>query len=142
MVNPEQFARAGVLQMLCIDAGVVDQLIARADARNAALVLALQLDDDGQNSGIDAYASWLMRRREIATGLKIWVALLLSPLRQAVDAQVERFIHTTTEHQNIFFSTLFGCGLQKSTAAPSLPVSEDLQCVNWESAQGIWGQSS
>lgn len=119
-VSPEQFARAVVLQTLCIDAGEVDQLIARADARTATLVHALQLDEDGLNSGVDAYESWLTRRRDIGVGLKTCVALLSSPLRQAMDAKADSFIQTTTEHQNIFFSILFGRGLQKPTIAPSL----------------------
>lgn len=119
-VSTEQFARAVVLQMLCIDAGVVDELIARADARSATLVHGLQLGEDGQNSGVDGYESWLTRRRDIGVGLKTCVALLSSPLRGAVDAKADSFIQTTTEHQNIFFSILFGRGLQKSTVAPSL----------------------
>ncbi|WP_114971088.1 hypothetical protein [Rhodoferax ferrireducens] len=118
-VSPEQFARAAVLQMLCIDAGVVDELIARADARNAALVHALELDEDGQKSGVDAFESWLTRRRDISVGLKTCVALLSSPLREAVDAKVDSFIQATTEHQNILFTILFGRGLQKPVVAPS-----------------------
>jgi len=119
-VTPAQFARAVALHLLCRDAGIVDQLIARADARSASLVQALQLDGDGQDSGVDAYESWLMRRRAIGTGLKACVALLSSPLREAIDAKVDGFIQTTTEHQNIFFSILFGRGLQKPVVAPSL----------------------
>lgn len=120
VVTPERFARSVVVQMLCIDAGVVDALIARADARNYALVDALKLDQVGQDSGIDAYASWLTRRRDIGVGLKTCIALLSTQLRHAVDAKVVSFIRTTTEHQNIFFKILLGRGLQKPTAAPSL----------------------
>jgi hypothetical protein len=99
---------------------VSPEQFARADARNAALVRALELDEDGQNSGVDAFESWLTRRRDISVGLKTCVALLSSPLRETVDAKVESFIHTTTEHQNIFFTIIFGRGLQKPTVAPSL----------------------
>lgn len=117
-VSPERFARAIVLRMLCIDAGVVDALIAHADEKSFALVNRLQLDADSQNSGIDAYESWLMRRHDMGTGLKTCVTLLASPLRQAIDAKVEGFIRTTMEHQSLFFSILFGRGLQKPVAAP------------------------
>ncbi|MEO8119468.1 MAG: hypothetical protein ABI606_09125, partial [Rhodoferax sp.] len=119
-VTSERFARAVVLQMLCVDAGLVDELIARVDARNSTLVRALQLDGDGQNSGIDAFEAWLIRRRDIGTGLKTCVLLLSSPLRQDVDAKVESFIHTTTEHQNIFFSIIFGGRRESPTTAPPL----------------------
>lgn len=117
-VSPERFARAIVLRMLCIDAGIVDALIAHADEKSFTLVNRLQLDADTQNSGIDAYESWLMRRHDIGTGLKTCVTLLASPLRQEIDAKVEGFIRTTIEHQNIFISILFGRGLQKPLAVP------------------------
>jgi len=117
-VSPERFARAIVLRMLCVDAGVLDALIAHADEKSFTLVDRLQLDAVSQNSGIDTYESWLMRRHDIGTGLKTCVTLLESPLRQAIYVKVEGFIRTTIEHQNIFISILFGRGLQKPLAAP------------------------
>ena len=119
-VTPGRFARALALHLLCVDAEIVDQLIARADARNAALVHALELDKDGRGAGIEAYTSWLARRGDIAVGLKECAALLSTPLRLAVGAKADRFIHTSTEHRNVFFSILFGLGLQTPTTAPPL----------------------
>lgn len=119
-VSPEQFARAVVLQSLCMDAGVVDALIARADARSATLIHALQLDKEGQHSGVDAYESWLTRRRDIGVGLKTCVALLSSHLRLAMDAKADSFVQATTEQQNILFNITFGRGTRKPTVAPSL----------------------
>lgn len=119
-VTPAQFARAVALHLLCKDAGIVDPLIARADARSATLAHALQLDGDVQSSDVDAYEAWLTRRRAIGTGLKACAALLSSPLREAIEAKVDGFIQITTEHQHIFISLLFGRGLQKPVVAPSL----------------------
>jgi hypothetical protein len=118
VLTPERFARALVLQMLCSDAGVVDKLIARADARSATLVRGMQLDGDGQNSGIDAFSSWLMRRQAIGTGLKTCVLLLSGSLRQDINVMVESFMRTTTEQQNIFFSIIFGRRRERPITAP------------------------
>ena len=142
-VSPEQFARAVALQTLCIDAGVVDQLIARADARSATLFHALQLEEKDQDSGVDAYESWLTRRRDIGVGLKTCVDLLSSPIREAVDAKVENFNQTTTEHLHIFFSIIFGRGLQKPVKAISLASFRKFAARKAKkTAQATWGRSN
>jgi hypothetical protein len=95
-ITREQFARAMALQMLCVDEGILDVVIDRADARSESYRPELRPDGDYQKQ--QAFSSWLSRLEEIGFGLLRCAELLPEGLREASGPAVIGFLQRVDDH--------------------------------------------
>ena len=104
-VSREAFARAMALQMLCVDEGIFDQVIDRADAISEGY--RPELRPDGDSRKVKAFGKWLDRSEDIGRGLLRCAELLPEALRAKKGDALMEFLRRIEDHIEAHLELLF-----------------------------------
>ena len=104
-MSREAFARATALQMLCVDEGIFDQVIDRADAISEGYRPELRPDGDSRKR--KAFGKWLDRSEDIGRGLLRCAELLPEALRAKKGDALMEFLRRIEDHIEAHLQFLF-----------------------------------
>jgi hypothetical protein len=104
-VSREAFARAMALQMLCVDEGIYDQVIDRADAISEGYRPELRPDGDSRKH--EAFGKWLDRSEDIGRGLLRCAELLPEAVRAERGDALMEFLRRIEDHIEAHLEFLF-----------------------------------